>query len=103
MAWNQFNNQYAGQALNYGNFDGGLNRNERANEYTMVQTMIADRLMSELSCNIVMTDFNKPAANRLLFAGVTMTDTPANAAGEAAIQADDQEPAQVAAGRTTCR
>ena len=43
----------------------------------MVQTMIADRMMSELSCTIVMTDFNKPAANRLLFAGVTLTDTPA--------------------------
>ena len=90
MAWNQFNNPYAGQALNYGNFDGGLNRMARANEYTMVQTMIADRMMSELSCNIVMTDFDKPTANRLLFSGVTLTDTPANATGDAAIQADDQ-------------
>jgi PKD repeat protein len=87
VSWNQFNNQYAGQALNYGNFDGGLNRPSRANEYTMVQTMIADRMMSELSCNIVMTDFNKASANRLLFAGVALSDTPANAQGEAAIQA----------------
>lgn len=86
IAWNQFNNPYAGQALNYGNFDGGLNRFIRANEYTMVQTTIADRMMSELSCNIVMTDFNKAAANRLLLAGVTMTDSPATPAGEAAIQ-----------------
>ena len=87
VAWNQFTNPYAGQALNYGNFDGGLNRPERSKEYTMVQTMIADRMMGELSCNIVMTDFNKPAASRLLFAGVTMNDTPATAAGDAAIQA----------------
>ncbi len=58
----------------------------RANEYTMVQTMIADRMMSELSCNIVMTDFNKPTTNRLLFAGVTLTDTPATPTGDAAIQ-----------------
>jgi len=87
VSWNQFNNPYAGQALNYGNFDGGLNRPSRANEYTMVQTMIADRMMSELSCNIVMTDFNKASANRLLFAGVALSDTPANAQGEAAIQA----------------
>ncbi len=86
VAWNQFNNPYAGQALNYGNFDGGLNRVARANEYTMVQTMIADRMMSELSCNIVMTDFNKPTATRLLFSGIALTDTPANAAGDAAIQ-----------------
>ena len=86
VAWNQFNNPYAGQALNYGNFDGGLNRSERANEYTMVQTMIADRLMSELSCNIVMTDFNKPAATRLLFSGVTLANTPATPEGDAAIQ-----------------
>jgi PKD repeat protein len=86
VAWNQFNNPYAGQALNYGNFDGGLNRMERANEYTMVQTMISDRMMSELSCNIVMTDLNKPTANRILFGGIALTDTPANATGEAAIQ-----------------
>jgi hypothetical protein len=87
VAWNQFNNPYAGQALNYGNFDGGLNRMTRANEYTMVQTMIADRLMSELSCTIVMTDFNKPTANRLLFANIALTDTPATPQGDAAIQA----------------
>jgi PKD repeat protein len=85
MSWVQFNNQYAGQALNYGNFDGGLNRPNRANAYTMVQTMIADRMMAELSCSIVMTDMNKPAANRLLFGGVTLTDTPVN--NEAAILA----------------
>ena len=87
VSWNQFTNPYAGQALNYGNFDGGLNRPNRANEYTMVQTMIADRMMAELSCSIVMTDFNKASANRLLLAGVTMTDSPATAAGEAAIAA----------------
>jgi PKD repeat protein len=87
VSWVQFNNQYAGQALNYGNFDGGLNRPTRANEYTMVQTMIADRFMAELSCNIVMTDFNKATTNRLLFAGVTLTDTPATPTGEAAIAA----------------
>jgi PKD repeat protein len=87
VAWNQFNNPYAGQALNYGNFDGGLNRMERANEYTMVQTMIADRMMAELSCNIAMTDFNKASANRLLFGGVTLNDTPATPQGEAAILA----------------
>lgn len=87
LSWNQFNNPYAGQALNYGNFDGGLNRMERSKEYTMVQTMIADRMMGELSCNIVMTDFNKPAANRLLFGGITLANTPATADGDAAIQA----------------
>ncbi len=86
VSWNQFNNPYAGQALNYGNFDGGLNRETRANEYTMVQTMIADRMMSELACNIAMTDFNKAAATRLLFAGVALTDTPGTTAGAAAIE-----------------
>ena len=76
MGWNQFNNPYAGQALSYGNFDGGLNRTSRANEYTMVQTMVADRAMAELSCNIVMTDMNKASMNRLLFAGLSLNDTP---------------------------
>jgi hypothetical protein len=83
VSWNQFNNPYAGQAINYGNFDGGLNRPNRANEYTMVQTMIADRAMAELSCSIVMTDMNKASTTRLLFAGVTLTDTPTS--NEAAI------------------
>ena len=85
MGWNQFNNQYAGQALNYQNFDGGLNRPNRANQYTMVQTMIADRMMAELSCSITMTDMNKPLANRLLLVNVTLNDTPVN--NEAAILA----------------
>jgi PKD repeat protein len=85
VAWNQFNNQYAGQALNYGNFDGGLNRPVRASEYTMVQTMIADRMMAELSCQIVMTDMNKASANRLLFGSVTLNDTPTSS--EAAVVA----------------
>jgi hypothetical protein len=34
-----------------------------------------------------MTDFNKATTNRLLFAGVTLTDTPATPTGEAAIAA----------------
>ncbi|HTN49302.1 MAG TPA: PKD domain-containing protein [Burkholderiaceae bacterium] len=83
MSWNQFNNPYAGQALNYGNFDGGLNRPNRANDYTMVQTMIADRAMAELSCSMVMTDMNKASMNRLMLAGVTLADTPTT--NEAAI------------------
>lgn len=82
----QFNNALSAQAQNYGNFDGGLNRNERANEYTMVQTMLTDRMMSEMACGIVQADFNKATATRLLFANITLTETPANAAGEAAIQ-----------------
>jgi hypothetical protein len=53
----------------------------------MAQTMIADRMMGELSCNIVMTDFNKPAASRLMFGGVTLANTPATTDGDAAIQA----------------
>lgn len=84
--FSQFNNALSAQAQNYGNFDGGLNRNERANEYTMVQTMVSDRMMSEMSCGIVQADFNKATATRILFADIALTDTPANAAGEAAIQ-----------------
>ncbi len=65
--FSQFNNTLSAQAQNYGNFDGGLNRNDRANEYTMVQTMLTDRMMSEMSCGIVQADFNKATATRLLF------------------------------------
>jgi len=82
----QFNNVLSAQAQNYGNFDGGLNRNERANEYTMIQTMLSDRMMSEMSCGIVQADFARATATRLLFADIALTDTPATPAGEAAIQ-----------------
>jgi len=84
--YNGFNNQFAGAALNYGNFDGGLNRTERSKELTMMQTITIDRLVAERSCAIVQADFAKASATRLLFAGIALTDTPANATGQAAIQ-----------------
>ena len=84
VAWNQFNNPYAGQALNYGNFDGGLNRMVRANEYTMVQTMIADRMMSELSVHHRDDGLQQADGHtRCCSPAVALTDTPANATGDA--------------------
>lgn len=85
-AYAGFNNEYAGAALNYGNFDGGVNRSVRAKDYTMMQTMAIDRLAAERSCAIVQADFAKATGMRLLFPSVAMTDSPANAAGQAAIQ-----------------
>jgi len=81
-----FNNPFQNAALNYGNFDGGLNRTTRAQELTMMQTMAIDRLVAERSCAIVQADFAKATDMRLLFTAATMNDTPANAAGQAAIQ-----------------
>lgn len=79
-----FNNPYAGDGLNYGNFNG-VDRINRAKEFTMLQTTTADRIASSLSCNIVQNDFNRAVANRLLFPTVTMNDTPGTTAGADAV------------------
>lgn len=82
--WTDFNNPYAGNGVNYGNFDG-VNRIERAKEYTMMQATVMDRFVATRSCAITQADFAKTAATRLLFPNVTMTDTPATQAGLDAI------------------
>lgn len=79
-----FNNPYAGDGLNYGDFNG-VDRINRAKDFTMMQTTTTDRIASSLSCNIVQSDFNRAAASRLLFPTVTMNDTPATTAGADAI------------------
>ncbi len=80
-----FNNPYAGNGLNYGDFDG-INRPKRAQEHTMMQTAVLDRLVATRSCTFTQNDFNKTQATRLLFTKVNLTDTPATAAGQAAIK-----------------
>jgi hypothetical protein len=80
-----FNNPYAGFGLNYGDFDG-INRTQRAQEHTMMQSIAIDRLVATRSCSFTQNDFNKAQATRLLFPKVALADTPATAAGAAAIQ-----------------
>jgi hypothetical protein len=76
--WTEFNNPYAGLALNYGDFDGNT-RIARAKDYTMMQAVTIDRLVATRSCAIAKADFDMPATSRLLFASVSLTDTPATA------------------------
>ncbi len=85
--WTEFNNPYAGWALNYGDFDG-VGRTNRAQSHTMMQTVTVDRFVASRSCNIAKLDLDKPSASRLLLAQVTMADTPATTAGLAAITAN---------------
>lgn len=85
--WTEFNNPYAGWALNYGDFDG-VGRTNRAQSHTMMQTVTVDRFVASRSCNIAKLDFDKPAASRMLFTQATMADTPATTAGLAAITAN---------------
>jgi PKD repeat protein len=82
--WADFNNPYAGNGVNYGNFNG-VDRITRQKEYTMMQATVMDRFVATRSCAITQADFNKTAATRLLFANVAMTDTPATPAGLDAI------------------
>lgn len=87
QGWQEFNNPYTGWALSYGDFDG-VGRTTRAQSHTMMQTVTIDRLVAVRSCTFAKGDFDKPAAERLLFPLATLNDTPATAAGLAAITAN---------------
>lgn len=89
QGWTEFNNPYTGWALNYGDFDG-VSRTSRAQSHTMMQTVTIDRLVSVRSCTFAKGDLDKAAVDRLLFPLVTLSDTPATAAGLAAITANVQ-------------
>ncbi len=84
QTWNEFDNPYAGWGLYYGEFDGAQ-LTERGKAHTMMQSISVARLVSIKSCPITKGDFDKPAANRLLFPAVSLTDTPSTAQGQAAI------------------
>ena len=84
-----FNNPYAGFGLNYGNFNG-VERTTRPLEHTMLQSIAMDRLVATRVCSFVQNDLAKTASTRLLLPLVTLADTPATAAGQAAIQANIQ-------------
>jgi hypothetical protein len=84
QGFNGFNNPYAGQALNFGDFDGN-GRVVRAREYTMMQTTVMDGIAASMSCGVTQADFGRAAANRLLFPLVSLQDTPATPAGRQAI------------------
>lgn len=87
QGWADFDNPYAGLALNYGDFDGNT-RITRAKSHTMMQSVTIDRLVAVRSCTFAKGDFDKPVASRLLFPNVTLADTPATAAGRDAIVAN---------------
>jgi hypothetical protein len=87
MGWNDFNNPYTGWALSYGDFDG-VDRRNRAQSHTMMQTVTIDRLLAVRSCAFAKGDLDKPVGSRLLFPAVALADTPATTAGLAAITAN---------------
>ena len=76
-----FNNPFAGAALAYSEFDGGLASKSIQMHFTSSQVSAIDGAAVQNACRWVAADFAKPVATRLLFAGVTMADTPANKAG----------------------
>ncbi len=87
QGWVEFNNPYAGFALNYGDFDG-ITRITRAQSQTTMQTVTIDRLVAIRSCTFAKGDFDKATMDRLLFPTVSLADTPATAAGLANITAN---------------
>jgi len=82
-----FNNPFAGAALAYSEFDGGIARLKVAQNFTSSQVTASDGFAVQNACRWVAADFAKPVATRLMFPGVTMADTPANKAGSDKIQA----------------
>ena len=82
-----FNNPFAGAALAYSEFDGGVARLKVAQNFTSSQVTASDGFAVQNACRWVAADFAKTVATRLLFAGVTMADTPANKTGSDKIQA----------------
>ena len=76
-----FNNPFAGAALSYSEFDGGVARLSVAQNFTSSQVTASDGFAVQNACRWVAADFAKPVATRLLFQNVTMADTPANKAG----------------------
>ena len=82
-----FNNPFAGAALSYSEFDGGVARLKVAQNFTSSQVTASDGFAVQNACRWVAADFAKTVATRLLFAGVTMADTPANKTGSDKIQA----------------
>ena len=82
-----FNNPFAGAALSYSEFDGGVARLKIAQNFTSSQVTASDGFAVQNACRWVAADFAKTVATRLLFSGVTMADTPANKTGSDKIQA----------------
>jgi hypothetical protein len=85
QGWAEFDNAYAGWALNYGDFDG-VQRVNRGKSHTTMQSITIDRLVAVRSCAFTKGDFDKPVANRLLFPAAVLSNTPASTAGLAAIK-----------------
>ena len=82
-----FNNPFAGAALSYSEFDGGVARLKVAQNFTSSQVTASDGFAVQNACRWVAADFAKPVATRLLFPSVTLADTPANKTGSDKIQA----------------
>ena len=89
VSYADFSNPYFGRGLLYGNFDGNANV-VRAKDHTILQTSTIDNLGSVLGCSATQADFGKATATRLLYPKVSLTDTPATAAGTLAIRQNIQ-------------
>ena len=83
-----FNNPFAGAALSYSEFDGGVARLKVATELHVQPGYVP---ATGLPCRTPADGWRLTSRRlwrtRLLFAGVTMADTPANKAGSDKIQA----------------
>jgi len=83
--WNAENNQLLEDY--YGLF-GGIDSDsvsERATELNTLMSAVAGRISQEMSCRLVIDEFEKPLTQRLLFNLVERSDTPSS--NEAAVRA----------------
>ena len=65
----------------YGGIDGA-SITKRNREHTPLMSNVTERMAVELSCQVVLDDFNKPREQRTVFTEVDRTTTPSDIVGE---------------------
>ena len=84
--WNADRNQLIEDF--YG-FYGGIDSDgvtDRNTEINALMATVIERMSNEMACNIVIDEFETPAAQRLLFRSASSADTPESDAGASAIR-----------------
>lgn len=74
--WNESNNQ---MTEDFYGFYGGIDSDgvtDRSIEMNALMATVIERYSNEMACKIVISEFESPDENRLLFAGITSNDLP---------------------------
>lgn len=84
VGFKEFDTPYTGLGLRYGEFDGVTSLTP-AQEFTLMQWIVVERMSLSIACAATSKDFAMPANRRLLFPHVALSDVGAAAASKDAI------------------